>query len=177
MIRRFVKARSGSPFRVVRASVGTKSKEVSDVARKPPVFRLALITALVLMLALVPAALAAKGGKGGSTGGGGSSSLSLVMVNDQNGNGLPNFGDTVTFNASTTATPEPHVRLQCFQGGALVYSADAGMYASYPWPWEQNMTLSSSWWAGGAADCTARIYYFSGSKTVWAASLSFHVGA
>jgi hypothetical protein len=139
----------------------------------------AQIVALVLALALVPVALAAKSGGGHHGGGGsgtsGSSSLSLVMVNDLNGNGAPNYGDTVTFNASTTATTEPHVRLQCFQSGALVYSAQAGMYASYLWPWLQDMTLA--WSSGGAADCTAQIYYFSGSKTVWSTSLSFHVDA
>jgi hypothetical protein len=137
----------------------------------------AQIGAIVLALALVPAALAAKGGGGGkpSGGSGGSSSLSLVMVNDLNGNGAPDYGDTVTFNASTTATTEPHVRLQCFQSGSLVYSAQAGMYASYLWPWLQDMTLA--WSSGGAADCTAQIYYFSGSKTVWSKSLSFHVDA
>jgi hypothetical protein len=137
----------------------------------------AQIGSLVLALALVPAALAAKGGGGGkpSGGSGGSSSLSLVMVNDLNGNGAPNYGDTVTFNASTTATTEPHVRLQCFQSGSLVYSAQAGMYANYLWPWLQDMTLA--WSSGGAADCTAQIYYFSGSKTVWSTSLSFHADA
>lgn len=151
------------------------------MAKKSPLVRIALGIALVFALAAVPTALAGKGGNGGGKGHGGSgstsSSLSLVMVNDSNGNGAPNYGDTVTFNASTSATPEPHVRLQCFQGGALVYSADAGMYASYPWAWEQNMTLSSSWWTSGAADCTAQLYYFSGTTTVWSTSLSFHVDA
>ena len=38
--------------------------------------------------------------------GGGSSSLTLVMYTDKNGNGLPNWSDTVTFNVSTTqSTP------------------------------------------------------------------------
>ena len=57
----------------------------------------------------------------------------------------------MTFDAKTSATPEPHVRLQCKLDGALVYSADAGMYASYPWPWEQDMTLSSSLWTSGGS--------------------------
>jgi hypothetical protein len=176
MIRRFVKAHSGSPFRVVRASVGTKSKEVCDVTRKPPVFRLVLITALVLMLALVPAALAAKGGNGGSSGGV-PGSLALVMVNDQNGNGLPNWGDSVTFKVSTTATTEPHVSLGCYQDGVLVYSDMTGYYAGYPWPWTQIMSLWSYAWSGGAADCTAKLYYFSGRKTITLTTLGFHVDA
>ena len=73
----------------------------------------AQIGALVLALALVPAAVAAKGGSGGGkpSGGSGSSSLSLAdpLVHDANGNGLPNHGDVVTFTVSTTATTQPFV--------------------------------------------------------------------
>ena len=137
--------------------------------------RLALTALLcIAMLALVPAAFAGKGGGGSKPSGGSSDTLSLVLVTDLNANGVSNVGDTVTFKVSTSATTEPHVKLQCFQNGALVYSNQAGMYASYPWPWLQNMTLN---WASGAADCTAQIYYFVGSKTVWSTSLGFHVDA
>jgi hypothetical protein len=138
----------------------------------------AQIGAIVLALALVPVALAAKGG--GSHGGGGtngSSGLRLVMVSDTNGNGLPNYGDTITFNVSTSATTEPHVSVLCYQGGTQVYSAVTGYYASYPWLWTQNMPLWSSNWTGGAADCTATLYYFSGRKTITLTTLGFHVDA
>jgi hypothetical protein len=140
---------------------------------RTPRFALAAAALSVAVLALVPTAFAGKGGGGGKPSGG-SGSLSLSLVTDSNSNGVPNVGDTVTFKASTTATTEPHVRLQCFQGGTLVYSAQAGFYASYPWPWLEDMTLN---WSSGAADCTAQIYYFAGSKTVWATSLNFHVDA
>jgi hypothetical protein len=135
----------------------------------------ALISLLVVGL-IAGTALAGRGGGGKNTSNGGGS-LALVMVADANGNGQPNWADTVTFTASTSATPEPHVRLQCFQSGLLVYTGDAGMYASYPWPWEQNMQLASSKWTSGAADCTAQIYYFSGSRTVWGTSLRFQAAA
>ena len=69
---------------------------------------------LVLSLGLVPAALAGKGKPAG--GGGGGSSLSLVMVTDNNGNALPNWGDTITFNVSTSASM-PSGRLACYQNG------------------------------------------------------------
>jgi hypothetical protein len=94
------------------------------------------------------------------------------MVNDANADGQPSYGDTVTFNVSTTTT-EPHVSLQCYQGGVLVYGAASGFYADYPWPWTQFMTLSSSSWTGGPADCTATLYYFSGTKVVTLATLDF----
>jgi hypothetical protein len=138
-----------------------------------------LIVALVVVLALAPIALAGKGGGGGKKqpSGGGSGSLSLVMVTDANGNGAPNWGDTITWNISTTATTEPNVSVTCSQNGTVVYGATGGFYASYPWPWTTNMTLSSQSWTGGAASCVASLYYFSGTSTVNLASVSFTAGA
>jgi len=139
---------------------------------------------LAVSLALVPAAFAGKsgggshgGGGGGHGGTGGSGSLTLVMYNDVNGNGAPNWGDTVTFNVSTTATTEPNVSLTCSQNGTVVYSAVTGFYSSYPWPWTQDMTLSSTAWSGGAASCVAKLYSISGTSTTNLGSLSFNVAA
>ena len=100
------------------------------------------------------------GGKGGgkpSGGGGGGGSLALVMVTDANSNGLPNWGDQVTFNVSTTATDRPTVRLECYQNGSLVYTFSAGFWAGYPWT--TTYGLSSQSWTGGAANCTASLIY------------------
>jgi hypothetical protein len=126
-----------------------------------------------------PSSTDAKGGGGGKPGGstGGTGSLALVMVNDGNANGLPNWGDQVTFNVSTTATAEPHVDLTCSKNGVLVLGATTGFYASYPWPWTQVMTLSSPSWTGGAADCTATLYYFSGSRNTVLSTLRFAAGS
>jgi hypothetical protein len=140
----------------------------------------AQIAALVLALALVPAALAAKGGGGGKPGGGtttGSSSISApVMVTDQGTLGL-SHGDTITFNVSTTATDEPFVNLQCFKNGALVLNGSAGFFA-----WSMNapyydFTLNAGMWPSGAADCTA--YLQMSTRRGWSrlASTSFHVDA
>jgi len=112
-------------------------------------------TVAALCLSLAPSALAAKRG-GAGQGGSSSSSLSLVMVKDLNGNGLPNWGDTVTFDVSTTAS-YPEVLLECSQNGALVFSQRAGFFPSYMW--SKDFTLQSSSWTGGAADCTACFYY------------------
>ncbi len=122
------------------------------------------------------------GGGGGKRGGGGTTttgggSLSLVMVSDATGDGVPNWGDTVTFNISTTATDQPNVSLTCSQNGAVVYGAVAGFYDSYPWPWTKIMTLSSQSWTGGAADCVAKLYYFSGTNTIDLTSIRFTAGA
>jgi len=130
----------------------------------------------VLMLAVVPVALAGKGKHGGSTTGG-TSSLTVKMVTDSNQNGLPNWGDTITFSVSTTATTEPHVNVSCTQNGVTVYGASTGYYASYPWPWTQNMTLSSQSWAGGAAACTAVLQAYSGTSVTMLGTLNFSVGS
>ena len=124
-------------------------------------------------------ALAAKGGGGGKPGGGtgGTGGLTLVMVTDANGNAAPNWGDQVTFNVSTTATTEPHVDLTCSQNGTVVLGATTGFYASYPWPWTQIMTLSSPSWTAGAADCTATLYYFSGSRNTVLSTVRFTAGS
>ena len=111
---------------------------------------------------------AAKGHGGGTTSSG-TSSLTLVLLNSTDG--LPHWGQQVTFNVSTTATTEPYVTLYCYQNGKQVYSSWAGFYPSYPWPWNQVMTLSSLSWTGGAADCTATL----SSSTATLKSISFHV--
>jgi hypothetical protein len=138
-------------------------------------FLLVLFTlALTLSALTVGSAFAAKP-SGGGKGGGGTSSLSLVLVNSTNG--VPHWGQQITFNVSTTVTTEPHVSVVCTQNGSVVYGAETGYYASYPWPWTQIMTLSSQSWTGGAASCTATLYYFSGTNTVNLTSLSFQVYA
>ena len=87
---------------------------------------------------------------------------------------MAHWGQQVTFNVSTTATTEPHVGLKCSQSSVVVYSAQSGYYASYPWPWTQVMTLSSSAWTSGSAACIATLYYFSGTSSVTLATLSFN---
>ena len=133
------------------------------------------VIALALMfMALAPqTTLAAKGGKGGPSAS--TSNFSLVLLDSTDG--LPHYGQQVTFNVSTTATTEPHVSLDCYQGGTLVYGAVAGFFDGYPWPWTQIMPLSSPAWTGGAADCTAKLYYFSGTKTVTLSTMNVHVEA
>jgi hypothetical protein len=144
--------------------------------RKPTPVGTAVAVAAALALALVPAALAGKGsGGGGSKGGGGGSSLGLVMVSDGNGNGLPNWGDTITFNVSTTAS-YPSVQLACYQNGALVFNHTAGFFPSYMW--SKDYTLETSSWTSGAANCTATLYYTAkNGSNATLASLTFAVGA
>jgi hypothetical protein len=69
------------------------------------------------------------------------------------------------------------VKLQCFQGSTLVYTSSAGFYPGYPWPWAQTFTLSSAAWTGGAASCTASLYYWNGRRYSTLKTLSFSVAA
>jgi hypothetical protein len=142
------------------------------------IVQVAQLVALVVALAAVPVAFAAKGGGGGNGGkpSSGSSSLSIQepLVYDANGDGVPNWGDTLTFNISQTATTEPYVDLTCSQNGVVVYGATAGFFASYPWPWTVNMKLGSQMWTGGNAACTAVLYmFYGGGKKQTLAKLSF----
>jgi len=125
------------------------------------------IAMLVLVSASMPAA--AKGGRQNSSAT--ADGFSLVVLNSADG--LPHWGGQVTFKVSTTATTEPHVSLKCSQNGVLVYATQTGFYAGYLWPWTQVMTLSSTAWTGGSADCVATLYYFSGATVVSLGTLSF----
>jgi hypothetical protein len=146
-----------------------------------------IVLGLIAVLALAATAAGAapkggsKGGGGGGKGGGGTTggggSLTLVMSNDVNGDGLPNWGDSITFNVTTTATNEPHVNVKCLQNGTVVYGATTGYYASYPWPWTQIMQLSSQSWTGGDASCTAVLSSYSGTRVTTLGTLDFQAYA
>ena len=120
---------------------------------------------------LIPAA-SKHAGHGGTTS---TSSLNLVLLNSTDG--LPHWGQSVTFNESTTATTVPNVSVVCYQNGAVVYAAEAGFYAGYPWPGAQIFILSSPSWTGGAASCTAALYYFNSNKTVTLTTMNIQVYA
>jgi hypothetical protein len=132
------------------------------------------VAVVAASLALAPIALAGKstasgkGGSGGKPPGGGSATISLVLLNSSDG--LAHYGQTVTFNISTTATDQPWVNLKCYRNGALLGEGWAGYFpASLS---GRDFLLSSPQWSGGAADCTAYV-----TTPQWAVlgSTSFHV--
>jgi len=118
------------------------------VIARTPSLRLALAAVGILVLALVPAALAGKGGKPGGNGGT-SSSYALTPVLANPGDNVVNWGDQVTFTVSTTATSRPFVALTCSQAGVGVYSNALNFSAD---SLSTTFSLSSSRWTGGAAD-------------------------
>lgn len=141
--------------------------------------RTLFVGALVAALAVVPAALAGKGGNGGGkagTSGGGAYTGSLsgpVMVADENGDGVPNYGDQITFNVTSDAA-YPFVQLTCSQSGVQVLQQTVGFFGS----WMTSYYLGGLAWTGGAADCAAVLYSQAADGTVQPteATLSFHVG-
>jgi hypothetical protein len=141
-----------------------------------------LITALTFGL-IAGSAFAARGGAGGggstkhggggnTTGGSGTISLVTPPVVDGNGNGSANFRDVVRFNVSTSSTSQPYVNLYCYQNGAFVAGGSEGYF---PGALDDgNFGLYGGSWAGGAADCTAKLVNASGSVL---GSTSFRVDA
>lgn len=131
-----------------------------------------IIVILVFGLFAVPV-LAAKGGNGG---GGrpaaGTGTISLVLM--ESTDGLPHFGQKVTFDVSTTATDSPYVHLTCSQAGSLVLESRQGFFEH---------ALGNEWfylgptpaWQGGDADCTAYLESYTRKGWKVLASTSFHV--
>ena len=163
----------------VRGAKGSRPNAAQEVFNQMfhrTLARIALTAAFVVVLAIVPSAIAAKdkGKPGGGTDA--SSTLSLKMVYDQNADGAPNWNDRVTFGVYTTATSKPWVKLNCYQAGAWVSTSTAGFFAAYPWA--QTFTLASGGWTSGAGDCTATLYLVtSNGRSKNLTTLSFHVDA
>lgn len=149
-------------------------------ARHRPLRRLfgatseALLISMLVFGLIAGTALAAKGGGGKGPGGGDRGSLSLVMVEDTNGDGLPNHGEELTFDVTTTATDKPYVSVRCYQGASFVYDGWAGFF---PGAWfGTTFTMSSTTWVSGDADCTARLVMWgSNGRERTLAEQAFHV--
>ncbi|MBX4197237.1 hypothetical protein KW801_01625 [Candidatus Saccharibacteria bacterium] len=111
---------------------------------------------------------------GGSKGGKYSGSFvgtNPIMLSDKNSDGMPNFGDQITFNVSSTAS-QPWVRLDCYQSGTWVSGEWGAFYAGADWG--KTFTLGpTSLWQNGAADCTASLDMYS-TKGTWVTLATFN---
>jgi hypothetical protein len=117
-----------------------------------------LLIALLVVGLMAGTAFAGKSGGSATSGGkhpvsGGT--FSVKMVNDQNGNGGPNWGDTITYDLSKVTVQNPFITTTCTQGKTSVLSTWAGYYDAYLWPAAQNILLKTEYWTGGSATCTA----------------------
>ena len=107
-----------------------------------------------------------------------SSNLNLVVVGSTGAAAAtqPTYGGQITFNVSTTETSQPQVNVRCYQSGIFVYDAWRGFWSTYYT--NPVFTLSSGYWTGGAADCTARLVAFDKQgREQTLASMDFHVNA
>lgn len=86
----------------------------------------------------------------------------------------PSFGDSVTFDVSTSATEDPFVNLDCYQAGVLVSVGWAAFFHGV----QSYFGLYSPVWQSGAADCRADLGMLT-KQGKWKvlASTSFHVSA
>jgi hypothetical protein len=104
--------------------------------------------------------------------------ISLISppTTDNNGDGLPNWGDKVNFNVSTNVD-QTYVNLQCFQNGVFVGEGWHGFWPGaldYGW----SFGLGSPQWNSGAADCTAYVKHYTGhgkNPYIVQAATTFHV--
>ena len=132
----------------------------------------ASLVALLVVGLIAGTAFAGKGGKGGGKPTSGGGTVELVVLSG--GDATPNWGESVTFTVSTTASTRPFVGLSCYQGGVWVYSGSVGYFPEYPW--DQYFILRNGTWSSGAADCTAKLYYVnSRGNSVTLATMSFAV--
>jgi hypothetical protein len=153
------------------------------VKARSSILRIAVLAMAVCALALVPAAVAAKGGGGGGKphGGGGTTSgsgtLNLVVVSSPMNDNLAHHGGQITYTFTQTATASPYVSTACFKGTTQVFSGSAGYFPSYPWPSAQIQTLDTMLWTSGDADCVAKLYSMDGGVKTILATLNFHAYA
>jgi hypothetical protein len=138
-------------------------------------FRLALVAGVLALVLAVPTAFAGKPGGGGSKGSKGSGTISLVLLDSTDG--LPHFGQEVTFEVFASSTSQPWVELLCYKNGTHVYRQANGIF---PGSLDQTFTLGPTpLWQGGEADCTAYLQdwdsYSKNGKIQNLASISFRV--
>ena len=110
------------------------------------------IAALAVAVSLSASVSAQQGqgkGKGNGKGESSTATFAVTLVTDNNSNGVPNWGDQISFQIFTTETTDPRVQVMCFQDGDVVYGA----------LWQPNnsvLTLSSRAWQGGRPNAPPR---------------------
>jgi hypothetical protein len=153
--------------------------------------RIAMGALLIAALAIAVPAFAGNGKGGGGGNGGGT-----TTTTSSGGGGTPTSGSSITLNGTasfgsaasfTVVDPpvsgQPEMSVTCSQGGSSVYLDVQMMSGSSPYT--PTFTLWSQTWAnngGGAADCTAQLYYYTwtGKKetgVVYMATSNFTAGA
>lgn len=103
----------------------------------------------------------------------GTSTLKLVCLDSTDG--VPHYGQRITFEVSTDVTEYPYVSVACYKGETQVLSASAGYYPSYAWPDARIVPLATQVWTEGAAHAHATLYHVQRGKVVSLATIEFEV--
>jgi|GEM_PF-2344684 hypothetical protein len=123
--------------------------------------RLLSAVAIVALLAIPATTLAAKGG--GSTGT--PAWIALNTVNVSGASVQPSLGSWVTFStAYPSSVKNPRVEVRCYQSNSLVYGEAGAPVDTFVLGGGGSIWLTN----GGAASCTANLFYFgshAGSQT------------
>jgi hypothetical protein len=115
-----------------------------------------LITVLTFGL-VAGSAFAAKGGGNKPSGGSSTATLNLVLVRDANGDGAPNYGDTISFTSNTTAS-RAEVGFRCYQGSNFVFDGYVSLFDS--WLNTELVLTSTQWDTARDANCAARLFTY-----------------
>ena len=98
------------------------------------------------------------------------SRLAVTIATDNNGDGRPNRGDSITFAIATTQTWS-QVSVVCSQNGEVVLRASRTPAAWSP------ISLSSETWEAGAADCVATLDQITDARVLTLATAAFSAGS
>lgn len=130
------------------ARTNTKKSRTSSKKSKPNSRITALLFVLIIAVvgvAIVFAASAAR--KPSATG-----TISYFMVTDKNGDGMPNWGDTIDYRVTASSTVGIWEVTKCYRDGVMIGST----LLQYPSS-DTKVTLWSAGWQSGGANCEAHL--------------------
>jgi hypothetical protein len=104
-----------------------------------------------------------------------SGNINLRLVNDANHDGEPNWGDIVTFDASTSSVASPVLQVSCYKNGQNVLYVQKSYNTGVQIAAARYIQLKSSQWTGGSADCAATLLKTNFGKTTVLSTSTFHV--
>jgi len=119
----------------------------------------ALVVAIVAALALAAATVTGKAPVGAGSAFAGKTQTSWISLAQTSGAAAAqlSLGSVVAFDAGyPTTVKNPRIEVLCYQAGALVYGEAGGVNDTFRLGGGGSIWLTN----GGAADCTANLYYF-----------------
>jgi hypothetical protein len=104
-----------------------------------------------------------------------SGSITLRLITDNNLDKQPNWGDSITFDAYTSATSSPVLKLNCYKSGQNVLSVQMSYAPGVQAAYSRYIELMSGQWTGGGADCAAALLNTKTSTDSILSTYTFHV--